>query len=33
LLAYADLLAEGHDRANEAAAELYTRFLSTEFES
>lgn len=28
LLAYADLLAEGHDRAREAAGELYTRFLA-----
>jgi hypothetical protein len=27
LLAYADLLAEGHDRAREAAGELYDRFL------
>jgi hypothetical protein len=28
LLAYADLLAEGHDRAREAAAELHNRFLA-----
>jgi hypothetical protein len=27
LLAYADLVAEGHDRAREAAGELYARFL------
>jgi hypothetical protein len=27
LLAYADLLAEGHDRAREAAGELHARFL------
>ncbi len=29
LLAYADLLAEGHDRAREAAGELHARFLAT----
>jgi hypothetical protein len=28
LLAYADLLAEGHDRARDAAGELYDKFLS-----
>ena len=33
LLAYADLLAEGHDRAREAAGELYARFLAPETES
>ncbi len=33
LLAYADLLAEGNDRANEAAAEVYERCLADEFRS
>jgi hypothetical protein len=28
LLAYADLLSEGHDRAREAAGELYTQYLA-----
>jgi hypothetical protein len=32
LLAYADLLAEGDERANEAAAELYDRFIAQELE-
>ena len=33
LLVYADLLAEGHDRAREAAAELSARFLTPLTES
>lgn len=27
LLVYADLMTEGHDRAREAAAEIYERYL------
>jgi hypothetical protein len=27
-VAYADLLAEGHDRARDAARELYERFIA-----
>ena len=31
LLVYADLLAEGHDRAREAAAEIYETYLAEGF--